>query len=124
MHNISVSLKLVKKVITNLDLSKMSGLDSFPVVVLRKCETELSYILAELITVCLTESFFPDCWEVSSVVPVFKNGGERSMTKNYHHVSLLPKVNKIFEKLVNNRLAEHLEKYGLFSNFQYSFRSS
>ena len=40
------------------------------------------------------------------------------MTKNYHHVGLFPKVNKIFEKLVNNRLVEHLQKYGLFPNFQ------
>ena len=28
------------------------------------------------------------------------------------------------EKLVNNRIVDHLEKCGLFSNFQYSFRSS
>ena len=28
------------------------------------------------------------------------------------------------EKLVNNRIADHLEKCGLFSNFQYGFRSS
>ena len=33
-------------------------------------------------------------------------------------------VSKIFEKLVNNRIVDHLEKYGLFSDFQYGFRSS
>ena len=31
---------------------------------------------------------------------------------------------KIFERLVNNRIVDHLEKCGLFSDFQYSFRSS
>ena len=31
---------------------------------------------------------------------------------------------KVFEKLVNNRTADHLEKCGLFSDFQYGFRSS
>ena len=30
----------------------------------------------------------------------------------------------VFEKLVNNRIADHLEKCGLFSDFQYGFRSS
>ena len=69
---------MVKNVITNLDLSKASGLDSFPVVVLKNCEAELSYILAELFNKCLRESTFPDCWKVSYVVPVFKNVGERS----------------------------------------------
>ena len=33
-------------------------------------------------------------------------------------------VSKAFEKLVNNRIVDHLEKYGLFSDFQYGFRSS
>ena len=35
-----------------------------------------------------------------------------------------PVVSKIFEKLVNNRIVDHLKKCGLFSDFQYSFRSS
>ena len=31
---------------------------------------------------------------------------------------------KVFEKLVNNRIIDHLEKCGLFSDFQYGFKSS
>ena len=33
-------------------------------------------------------------------------------------------VSKVFEKFVNNRIVDHLEKCGLFSDFQYGFRSS
>ena len=33
-------------------------------------------------------------------------------------------VSKVFEKLVNNRIVDHLEKCGPFSDFQYGFRSS
>ena len=43
LHNISVTPKMVKKVIMNLDLSKASGPDCIPVVVLKNCEPELSY---------------------------------------------------------------------------------
>ena len=56
----------------NLDLSKASGPDCIPVVILKNCEPELSYILAELFNKCLKESCFPDCWKVSLVVLVFK----------------------------------------------------
>ena len=112
---------MVKKVITNLDSSKASGPDCIPVVVLKNCEPELSYILAELFNKCLKESCFSDCWKVSSVVSVFKNVGERSKAKHYHPVSLLSVVSKVF---LNNRIVNHLEKCGLFSNFQYGFRSS
>ena len=86
LHNICVSPKMVKKVIMNLDLSKASGPDCIPVVVLKNCEPELSYILAELFNKCLKESCFPDCWKVSSVVPVLKNVGERSTAKNYRPI--------------------------------------
>ena len=80
---------MVKKVITNLNLSKASGPDCSPVVVLKNCEPELSYILAELFNRCLNESCFPDCWKVSLVVLVFKNVGERSTDKNLQITGLL-----------------------------------
>ena len=95
---------MVKKDITNLHSSATSGPDYILVVVLKNCEPELSYILAKLFNKCLKESCFPDCWKVSSVVPVFKNVGKRSTVKNYHPVSLLSMVSKVFEKLVNNRI--------------------
>ena len=56
---------MVKNVIMNLDLSKTSGPDCIPVVVLKNCEPELCYILAELFSMCLKESCFPNCWKVS-----------------------------------------------------------
>ena len=48
------------------------------------------------------------------MVLVFNNVGERSAAKNYCPVSLLFVVSKVFEKLVNNRIVDHLEKCGLF----------
>ena len=89
-------------------------------VVLKNCEPELSYILAELFNKCLKESYFPDFWKASLVVPVFTNVGERSTAKNYHHLNLFSVVSQVFEKLVNIRIAE---KCGLFSDFKCDFRS-
>ena len=53
------------------------------------------------------------------MVPVFKNVGERSNTKNYRPVCLLSVVSKVFEKLANNRIVDPLKKCGRFSDFQY-----
>ena len=47
-----------------------------------------------------------------------------STAKNYHPVSLFSVVSKVFEKLVNNGIVDYLEECGLFSDFQYGFRSS
>ena len=56
LHNVSVTPKMAKKVITNLDSSKASGPDCIPVAALKNCEPEFSYILAELFNMCLNES--------------------------------------------------------------------
>ena len=83
---------MVKKLIMNYDLSKTSGPNCIPVVVLKNCGPDLSYILAELFNKCLKESCFPDSWKVSSVVPVFKNVGERSTAKKPRPVNVLSVV--------------------------------
>ena len=87
----------------NLNSAKVSRPDCIPVVILKNCEPELSYILPQLFNMC-----FSDWWKISLVLPVFKNVGERSTAKNYHPVSLLSLVNKIFEKRVNNKIFNHL----------------
>ena len=78
LRKISVTPKFFKKVKTNIDSSKLPGLDSFPEVVLKNCEPELLYILTELFNMCLKDFCFPNCWKISKVVSVFKNVGERS----------------------------------------------
>ena len=111
---ISVAPKLVKKVKTKLDSSKASGPDCIPVVVLKNCEPELSYVLAELFNMCLKEFLFQIVWKVSSMVPLLKIVGGRSTAKNYCPVSRLSVVSKVFEKPVDNRIADHLDKYSFF----------
>ena len=48
------------------------------------------------------------------MAPVFKNVEERSTININHPVSLLSVVSKVYGKLVNNRIADHLEKCDLF----------
>ena len=67
--------------------------------------------------VTFKESCFPDCWKISSVVPVIKNTSESSTAEICHPVSLLSVVSKIFKKLVINQLVDNLEKQGLFLIF-------
>ena len=61
-QSISITPKMVKKVIVNLDSSKASSPDCIPVVVLKNREPEGLYILAELFNICLKQSCFPNFW--------------------------------------------------------------
>ena len=57
--------------------------------------------------------------QVSSIAPVIVSVGKRSIAKNKCPESFLSVVKKIFEKLVNNKMLDHLEICCLFSDFQY-----
>ena len=50
LHNISATPKMVRKVVMGVDLLKASGPDCIPVVILKNCESELSYILPEQVS--------------------------------------------------------------------------
>ena len=52
---------MIKKLVMNVDFSKVFSPDCIAVGVLKNCMPELSYILAELFNECLKESCFPDC---------------------------------------------------------------
>ena len=112
LYNIDVTPTLVQKVMIK---HSCGGSEELWVWTLIHTSWGLEYFVREFCT--------PDCLKVSSVFPVLKNIGERSMTRNYCHVSLLSVVNKITEKRVDDRLFDHLEKYGLWS-LLYGFRSS
>ena len=72
---------------------------------------------------CLKESCSPDCWKASSVVLIFRNVGEISTVKTTALLVLFLWLVKSLKKLLNNRIVD-LEESGLFSDFQYGFRSS
>ena len=98
--HISVTPKMIKKVIMNLDLSKASDPDCIPVVVLKNCSPELSYILAEVFNKCLKESCFPDCGRFHQWSLYLRIMGKGLQLKNYRPVSLLSVVSKVFVKLL------------------------
>ena len=124
LHNILVTPEIIKKAITEFDSQKAPRPGCIPVVGLKNCKPELSYILTEFFNICLMESYFEDCWKSSSVVPAFQNTGERYMARKYRLVSLLSVDSKAFEKLVNVKLVDHLENCVFLSYFLCGFRSS
>ena len=112
---------MVKKIITNLDSSEGSGRDYIPVLILKSCEPELSYILAEI--------YF---WRNL----LFQIVGKSHCCSLYLRMlrkCLLLKTTALlifflwlvkYLLFVNNKNVDHLEKCGLFTHFHYVFRSS
>ena len=117
LHNLSVTPKMVKKVMRNLDLSKASGSDCIPVVVGKNCEPELSYVLAELFNKCLRRLVFQIIERFHRWSLYLRMLGKGLQLKTTTLLVFL------WLGLLNNRIVDHLEKCCLFSDFQYGFRS-
>lgn len=65
----------------------------------------------------------PDRWKPARL-KIIKKQGDRDWTlpNSYRPISLLPTIGKIYERLVTNRLTEHLDVNNGLSQAQYGFR--
>ena len=88
----------------------MSGPNCVLMVFLKKCESEISYILSEFFNICPKDSRFTDCWKNLYVVTVCKDVAEMSMAINYHPFSFHSALSEVFEKRrLIHRFVHHLQ---------------
>lgn len=76
--------------------------------------------LAEIITKCLQEGYFPEQLKKARVVPIYKKGDPGS-PKNYRPISVLPALSKLFEAIIRDRLVNFFKKQKTFSSQQHGF---
>ena len=67
------------------------------------------------------EGFYPDCLKVAKVIPIYKYG-EQKVCSNYRPISILLQFNKIFERILYDRVYFYLQEYKLLSKYQFGFR--
>ena len=73
-----------------------------------------SRIITTLFNQCLCQGVYPSLLKVARITPIFKRG-KRSLIENYRPVSVLPVLNKIFEKLIFKRLDSFVESSDVLS---------
>ena len=59
---------------------------------------------------------------MSEVVPILK-AGDKTELNNYHPISLLPEIAKVFERLLYNRVGYLIERHDAVFTTQNGFRS-
>lgn len=101
--------------------NKSHGLYSCPTRLL-KCSCHIiSAPLATLINNSVQRGIFPSKPKHAKIIPIFKDGDEGE-PGNYRPISLLSVFNRLFEKIMYNRLKSFLSKHNLFYESQYGFR--
>ena len=68
-------------------------------------------------------SSLPKDFKSARIRPLLKKSGlDQNLLKNYRHVSNLPFISKILEKVVDKRLERHLTDIKLHEGFQSAYR--
>jgi hypothetical protein len=71
----------------------------------------------------LLRGIFPKRLKYSQIIPILKKG-KKSEISNYRPVSLLISFPKIFEKIIFNRLHNHVNNNNILAHEQYGFRTN
>jgi hypothetical protein len=78
--------------------------------------------LSDIINLSFSTGKYIDYLKISRIVPIYKDKGEKLGKKNFRPISLLPNINKLFEKMMHTRLYDFLESKNIIFKSQFGFR--
>ena len=89
--------------------------------VIKNCLGELCDPPKYIFNLSFEKGFYPDRMKIAKVIPVFK-GGDSADLSNYRSISVLPCFSKILERLMYNRLYNHLSNSKILYPKQFTFQ--
>jgi hypothetical protein len=93
---------------------------------MRILKISLPFFISPLTYICnklLSTGLFLTCLKYSQINPIFKKGSKTEMS-NYRPISLLTFFSKVFEKVIYNRLHNHIKVNNILAKEQYGFRNN
>ena len=97
----------VLRILRCLDTSKAVGMDMVSAKLLKIAAEGISRSLTSPFNFSLDSGQIPLKWKAANVTPVPK-GGDSELIENFHAVSVLPVVVKVFERLMHQQLFSYL----------------
>ena len=105
---------------SSLRTKNSAGIDGISVKLLKKISSALISPLTLIINQSLVTGIFPDKLKIAKVLPLFKKD-DHTLMDNYHPISLLTSISKLFEKVVFSQLYDYFRNNDLYYDSQYGF---
>ena len=103
--------------------SKSHGLYFCSTQLLKYWSDAISPVLSDILNTFVTLGAYLQKLKMSKIIPIFKADDETD-TSNYRPISLLSNFNRIFEKIMYDRMRDFIEKHSLLYSSQYGFRQA
>ena len=111
----------ITKIITHLP-NKQCDSDPMPTFLLKKCLSVLAPTITKIINLSLSTGEFPSNFKQSIITPLIKKPSlDKENLSNYRPISNLSFLSKLTERVVKNRLEQHLTKNSLYNLHQSAY---
>ena len=109
------------QITSSLNSNKSVGRNSIPAKILKLLKNDIFSQLADIFNISFSTGVFPTILKVAKVVLVYKKDSKLDFS-NYWPISLLSNIEKILEKLMNNRVYNFFTKNNPVYPLQFGFR--
>jgi hypothetical protein len=120
--NCAVTFSDLKAALAAVRPNTSPGSDCIPYTLLKNIPPSALHLLLKFYNSIWLNGLYPKYWRVSLVIPVLKQGKDRSDLNSYRPISLSNCMGKLLEKIVNKKLIWHLENKKILSKAQSGFR--
>ena len=110
----------VFSLLSKLCKSKATGLDMISARLLRECADLIADPMCSIFNQSIRSGIFPQEWKCATVIPLLKEGNHSDLN-NYHPISIVPIVAKVFERIIYNQVCGYLTENNLISSQQSGF---
>ena len=111
-----------KEAFKSLKRNKAAGFDDLSSNIIIDAYDSLKNILLHIFNAPIQQGIFPDSLKIAKVTPMFKSGDKDNIS-NYRPISILPVFSKVLERIMYNRVYNHLDSKGILYEKQDLYRS-
>ena len=121
IEDIEFSQKDIEEAIDEIKENSACGQDDIPAIVLKRCKQTLSKPILIILKHSINTGHVPAAYKKQFITPVHKKKS-RALPENYRPISLTSHIIKILERILRNKLVDHLVGNCLLCKKQHGFR--
>lgn len=111
----------ILKIVNNISERKAPGQDCIRPVDIKNVGRKLVTAITNLINKSITSGIYPNELKIGVVRPIYKKG-KYDCCSNYRPITILPILDKIFEKYIAGIIHQFFENNNVLTNRQFGFR--
>lgn len=109
-------------IVKSLHNGKAPGMDGISTLVIKHLTIRVGMLILNIFNACLSLSYFPTAWKTAKVLAFYKPGKPPKLPTSYRPISLLSTLSKILERVILQRIQNHIDQHSCLPEVQYGFR--